>query len=49
MKLWSLAFVAVVIAGVAAAKATNASHELSESSSTHAGVPVTTLHTPVTP
>ncbi|MBN9673313.1 hypothetical protein [Roseibium aggregatum] len=48
MKFWSLAFVVAFLAGAAATKATNASHELAEVGA-HSGVPVTTLHTPVTP
>ncbi|EAV42599.1 hypothetical protein SIAM614_26593 [Stappia aggregata IAM 12614] len=48
MKFWSIAIVAMILAGVAATKATNPSHALTDSS-VASGVPVTTLHTPVTP
>ncbi|MCV0426962.1 MAG: hypothetical protein K5905_15985 [Roseibium sp.] len=48
MKFWSFAFVALVLVGVAAAKATNPSQSLTETK-TFSGHPVTTLHTPVTP
>ncbi len=48
MKFWSLAFIALILVGVAASKATNPSHALS-GANTYSGVPVTTLHTPATP
>ncbi|MGX1499494.1 hypothetical protein [Roseibium aggregatum] len=48
MKFWSIAIVAMILAGVAATKATNPSHALTDSS-VATGIPVTTLHTPVTP
>ncbi|WP_165814734.1 hypothetical protein [Labrenzia sp. 011] len=48
MKYWSLAVVALVIVGVAAVRHVNPNHELA-GATTSSGVPVTTLHTPVTP
>lgn len=48
MKFWSIAVVALVLAGVAATKATNPSHALTDHM-VASGVPVTTLHTPATP
>ena len=48
MKYWSIAFVALILVGVAATKATNPNNDLAGHTVT-AGVPVTTLHTPVTP
>ncbi len=48
MKFWSLAAVALMIVGVAAAKTSNPSHVLTEKT-TFSGEPVTTLRTPATP
>ena len=48
MKFWSIAVVAMILAGVAAPKAANPSHALTDGS-VATGIPVTTLHTPVTP
>ncbi|MHA7775829.1 hypothetical protein [Roseibium sp. M-1] len=48
MKFWSIAVVTLVLAGVAATKATNPSLQLTDHTVT-SGLPVTTLHTPVTP
>ena len=48
MKFWSFAVVALVLAGVAAAKSTNPNQSLTDAK-TFSGHPVTTLHTPVTP
>jgi hypothetical protein len=48
MKFWSLTLVALMLVGVAATKATNPSHTLTDAT-TFSGVPVTTLHTPATP
>ncbi len=48
MKYWNLAFVVLVLAGVAAVKSANPSQALTHST-TFSGVPVTTLYTPATP
>lgn len=48
MKYWSLAVVALVIAGAAAVKSTNPSHELT-GAYTFSGLPIVTVHTPATP
>ncbi|WP_269585028.1 hypothetical protein [Roseibium sp. Sym1] len=48
MKFWSIAVVALILAGVAATKATNPSLALTDHQ-VASGVPVTTLHTPATP
>ncbi|WP_156510395.1 hypothetical protein [Labrenzia sp. OB1] len=48
MKYWSLAIVALMIVGVAAVRHTNPNSQLT-GETTNSGVPVTTLHTPVTP
>lgn len=48
MKFWSFAVVALILVGVAAAKATNPNQSLTQTTS-YSGVPVTTLHTPATP
>jgi len=48
MKFWSIAVVALILVGVAATKSHNPSMELTANTVT-SGVPVTTLHTPVTP
>lgn len=48
MKFWSIAFIALILVGVAATKATNPSHALTDNH-VASGVPVTTLHTPATP
>jgi len=48
MKFWSIAVVTLILAGVAATKATNPSLALTNHT-VASGVPVTTLHTPATP
>ncbi len=48
MKFWSLAVVALLLAGVAATKATNPNEALT-SHAVLTGVPVITVHTPATP
>jgi|GEM_PF-2631933 len=48
MKFWSLAVVVLMLVGVAAAKPSNPSRDLTDTT-TLSGLPVTTLHTPATP
>ncbi len=48
MKFWSIALFVLVLAGAAATRHTNPSHDLTHHP-VSTGVPVTTLHTPATP